>query len=87
MISAAAMIAGLGANIYNRESHWQDVSSEQHCLTVLSFRLFLAAISQIESDLHATPSQLSLTLSLFILIQGGFPVIWSAVSEIQGRKV
>jgi len=62
MISAAAMIAGLGANIYN------------------------PAISQIESDLHATPSQLSLTLSLFILIQGGFPVIWSAVSEIQGRK-
>ncbi|KAF9807671.1 hypothetical protein IEO21_08129 [Rhodonia placenta] len=62
MISAAAMIAGLGANIYN------------------------PAIAQIESDLHATPSQLSLTLSLFILIQGGFPLIWSAISEIRGRK-
>ncbi|KAH9950618.1 MFS general substrate transporter [Amylocystis lapponica] len=62
LISTAAMIAGLGANIYN------------------------PAISQIESDLHASPSQLSLTLSLFILIQGGFPLVWSAVSEIQGRK-
>ncbi|KZT67115.1 MFS general substrate transporter [Daedalea quercina L-15889] len=62
MISAASMIAGLGANIYN------------------------PAISNIEADLHATPSQLSLTLSLFILIQGGFPLIWSSVSEIQGRK-
>lgn len=46
-----------------------------------------AAITQIEADLHATSSQLSLTVSLFILIQGGFPVFWSAVSEIQGRKV
>ncbi|CCL99471.1 uncharacterized protein FIBRA_01489 [Fibroporia radiculosa] len=62
MVSLAAMVAGLGANIYN------------------------PAISQIEADLHATPSQLSLTLSLFILIQGGFPLIWSAVSEVQGRK-
>ncbi|TFY56644.1 hypothetical protein EVJ58_g7508 [Rhodofomes roseus] len=62
MISAASMIAGLGANIYN------------------------PAITQIESDLHATAGQLSLTLSLFILIQGGFPLIWSSVSEIQGRK-
>ncbi|PCH40367.1 MFS general substrate transporter [Wolfiporia cocos MD-104 SS10] len=62
MISAASMIAGLGANIYN------------------------PAISQIEADLHATASQLSLTLSLFILIQGGFPIFWSAISEIYGRK-
>ncbi|OSX56433.1 hypothetical protein POSPLADRAFT_1160028 [Postia placenta MAD-698-R-SB12] len=63
MICAAAMIAGLGGNIYN------------------------PAITQIEADLHATSSQLSLTVSLFILIQGGFPVLWSAVSEIQGRKI
>ncbi|EPT02266.1 hypothetical protein FOMPIDRAFT_73914 [Fomitopsis schrenkii] len=63
MISAASMIAGLGANIYN------------------------PAIAEIESDLHASAGQLSLTLSLFILIQGGFPLIWSSVSEIQGRKI
>jgi MFS family permease len=24
---------------------------------------------------------------MFILIQGNFPVIWSAISEIKGRKV
>ncbi|KAI0727680.1 major facilitator superfamily domain-containing protein [Fomitopsis betulina] len=63
MISAASMIAGLGANIYN------------------------PAIAEIESDLHASAGQLSLTLSLFILIQGGFPLIWSSVSEIKGRKI
>lgn len=47
----------------------------------------LAANSQIEQELHTTASKISLSLSLFILVQGNFPVIWSAVSEIKGRKV
>ncbi|KAH9910482.1 major facilitator superfamily domain-containing protein [Fomitopsis serialis] len=63
MISAACMINGLGASIYN------------------------PAIVQIESDLHATATQFSLTLSLFVIIQGGFPILWSSISEIHGRKV
>ncbi|KAH9922895.1 MFS general substrate transporter [Fomitopsis serialis] len=63
MISAACMINGLGASIYN------------------------PAIAQIESDLHATATQFSLTLSLFVIIQGGFPILWSSISEIHGRKV
>ncbi|KAG2758056.1 MFS general substrate transporter [Suillus brevipes Sb2] len=41
----------------------------------------------IETDLHATNSQISWTLAAFILIQGNFPLIWSAVAEITGRKV
>ncbi|KAF9235667.1 MFS general substrate transporter [Melanogaster broomeanus] len=45
------------------------------------------ANAQIEQELHATPSQISLSLSLFILVQGNFPVIWSAVSEFKGRKL
>ncbi|KAF8441022.1 major facilitator superfamily domain-containing protein [Boletus edulis BED1] len=44
------------------------------------------ANSQIEQELHATASQISLSISLFILIQGNFPLVWSAVSEIKGRK-
>ncbi|KAF4568437.1 hypothetical protein EYR36_010448 [Pleurotus pulmonarius] len=62
IISAAAMIAGLGANIQN------------------------PAIHQMEKQLPATSSQISLSLSLFILLQGVVPLIWSAVSEIKGRK-
>ncbi|KAH9829693.1 MFS general substrate transporter [Rhodofomes roseus] len=61
-ICAAAMIAGLGGNLYN------------------------PALAEVEADLHATSEQISLTVSLFILIQGGFPVFWSAISEIHGRK-
>ncbi|KAF9234681.1 vacuolar DHA amino acid exporter [Melanogaster broomeanus] len=45
------------------------------------------ANAQIEQELHATPSQISLSLSLFILVQGNFPVIWSAISEFKGRKL
>ncbi|KAL4266509.1 MFS transporter superfamily protein [Pleurotus pulmonarius] len=63
IISAAAMIAGLGANIQN------------------------PAIHQMEKQLPATSSQISLSLSLFILLQGVVPLIWSAVSEIKGRKL
>lgn len=40
----------------------------------------------IEADLHATNSQISWTLAVFQIIQGNFPLLWSAVSEIKGRK-
>ncbi|KAG1729679.1 MFS general substrate transporter [Suillus lakei] len=45
-----------------------------------------AANAQIEQQLHASSGDISLTLSLYILIQGNFPIIWSAISEIKGRK-
>lgn len=45
------------------------------------------ANAQIELLLHATTEQISLSLSLPILVQGNFPVVWSAVSEIKGRKL
>ncbi|KAI5989016.1 major facilitator superfamily domain-containing protein [Pisolithus albus] len=45
------------------------------------------ANAQIEQQLHASSGQISLSLSLFILVQGNFPVLWSAVSEIKGRKL
>src|SRR5882757_9629328 len=46
-----------------------------------------AANAQIKQQLHADSGEISLSLSLFILLQGNFPVIWSAISEIKGRKV
>ncbi|KAK7689799.1 hypothetical protein QCA50_006438 [Cerrena zonata] len=62
-ISGAAIIVGLGGNLYN------------------------PAIAQIESDLHASSGGISWSISLFILVQGCFPLVWSAISEIYGRKV
>ena len=47
----------------------------------------LAAINDIKRDLHATESEIALSLSIFIIVQGGSPLFWSAVSEIKGRKV
>lgn len=45
------------------------------------------ANAQIQKQLHATSEQISLSLSLSVLAQGTFPVVWSAMSEIKGRKL
>ncbi|KAJ7222504.1 vacuolar DHA amino acid exporter [Mycena pura] len=45
------------------------------------------AIDNMEMDLPATPSQISLSISLFIFIQGFVPLLWSAISEVKGRKL
>ncbi|KAH0830429.1 major facilitator superfamily domain-containing protein [Lanmaoa asiatica] len=45
------------------------------------------ANAQIEQDLHTSSSDISWSLSLFLLVQGLFPLVWSAISEIKGRKV
>jgi MFS family permease len=39
-----------------------------------------------ETELPATPSQFSLSISLYILFQGTMPLFWSAISEVKGRK-
>ncbi|KAG2127146.1 MFS general substrate transporter [Suillus bovinus] len=44
------------------------------------------ANAQIQQQLHTSSGDISLSLSLFILVQGQFPLIWSAISEIKGRK-
>ncbi|KAG1865633.1 MFS general substrate transporter [Suillus tomentosus] len=44
------------------------------------------ANAQIKQQLHTSSGNISLSLSLSILIQGSFPMIWSAISEIKGRK-
>ena len=46
-----------------------------------------AAINDIKAELHATDQEISLSLSLFLLFQGVMPLLWSALSEIRGRKV
>ncbi|KAL4070035.1 major facilitator superfamily domain-containing protein [Scleroderma yunnanense] len=45
------------------------------------------ANAQIQQELHATSSQISLTLSLSSLALGNVSLLWSATSEIKGRKV
>ncbi|KAG0705320.1 vacuolar DHA amino acid exporter [Suillus ampliporus] len=44
------------------------------------------ANAQIQSDLRASTSEISWTLSVFILVQGVPGLMWSAISEIKGRK-
>ena len=82
IISGASMIAGLASNIQNRE----------RCLQRCPYRHWLntrepAANAQMQQQLHTSSGNISLSLSLYILLQGNVPFIWSAISEIKGRKV
>ncbi|KAL7279742.1 hypothetical protein ACG7TL_006149 [Trametes sanguinea] len=52
----------------------------------LGANIYNPAISQIEEQLHASSGEISLSLSLFIAIQGAMPLLWSALSEFWGRK-
>ncbi|KAJ2914730.1 hypothetical protein MD484_g5667, partial [Candolleomyces efflorescens] len=45
------------------------------------------AVKEMEVDLPATSSQFSWSISTFILVQGLFPLIWTVVSEIKGRRL
>lgn len=80
IISAASVVAGLSANIQNRECP---------SINPVPSRLdsIIAANQDIEKELRASPSQISWSLSCFIIVQGNFPLLWSAISEIKGRKV
>ena len=76
------MIAGLASNVQNREQITHRLNFHQ-----IDVVLRVAANQDIEDQLHATPSQISWSLSLFILVQGNVPLLWAAISEIKGRKV
>ncbi|KAM6493826.1 vacuolar DHA amino acid exporter [Amanita muscaria] len=52
----------------------------------LSSNIQNPAVQEMLEDLHTTDSQFSLSISLFILVQGIMPLIWSPLSEIKGRK-
>lgn len=80
IVSVASMVAGLAANIQNR-------TFSAFVWVVFFIFCFAAANQNIEQTLNASPSQISLSLSFFILVQGNFPFLWSAISEIKGRKV
>ncbi|KAF8257483.1 MFS general substrate transporter [Lactarius quietus] len=46
-----------------------------------------AAINQIEHDLRTTSGSISVSVSIFSVFLGVMPPLWTAISEIKGRKV
>lgn len=80
-VCAASLCAGLGANIHNRGSIDTPFTPWTIC------NIHSASIKDIEKELNASSSDISLTLSLFVLVQGIGPLLWTAISEIKGRKV
>ncbi|EJT99833.1 MFS general substrate transporter [Dacryopinax primogenitus] len=52
----------------------------------LGASIYNPAFNQIQQELSATSAEIALSLALFILVQGNAPLVWSAISEIKGRK-
>ncbi|KAH7099006.1 vacuolar DHA amino acid exporter [Auriculariales sp. MPI-PUGE-AT-0066] len=55
------------------------------CAT-MGVNIYNPAIPDIKRQLHASDQDITLSLSLFIVVQGTTPLLWSAISEIKGRK-
>ncbi|KAI9451117.1 MFS general substrate transporter [Lactarius psammicola] len=53
----------------------------------LGISIFNPAIKQVEIDLRTSSGKISLVLSIFIVFQGSVPLLWTAISEIKGRKL
>ncbi|KAG8984623.1 hypothetical protein FRB93_006403 [Tulasnella sp. JGI-2019a] len=49
--------------------------------------IYNPAFNQIKQQLHASNAEIAASLSIFILVQGSTPIIWSAISEIKGRNI
>ncbi|GAA6012697.1 hypothetical protein JCM10207_005329 [Rhodosporidiobolus poonsookiae] len=52
----------------------------------LTGSIFFPALESLQADLRTSDTLLALGVSLFILGQGVFPMCWSAISEVFGRK-
>lgn len=50
-------------------------------------RADLPAIDALQRELDASQQVVNLSVSLFILLAGMFPMLWSGISEIYGRKI
>ncbi|ORX35698.1 major facilitator superfamily domain-containing protein [Kockovaella imperatae] len=53
---------------------------------LIAASIYNPVIEQIKEDLHASNVEIGLSLSLYILCQGWFPVMWASIAEIIGRK-
>ncbi|KIJ98779.1 hypothetical protein K443DRAFT_194133 [Laccaria amethystina LaAM-08-1] len=81
--------------VVNDPRQWSSLRKVNLSLSLISAASLIAglannvqnpAVQDMEADLPATSAQFSLSLSIFILIQGLMPLVWSAISEVKGRK-
>ncbi|EFI27249.1 hypothetical protein CC1G_15077 [Coprinopsis cinerea okayama7 len=83
------------APVENDPRQWSRVRKNLSLLLIASASMIAGlaasiqnpAIREMETELPATSGQFSLSIALFILLQGGMPLFWSAISEVEGRKL
>jgi hypothetical protein len=67
-------------------SNEPDALSPNRIGGTISGSIFFPALESLQRDLQASDSLIACGVSLFILGQGAFPMCWSAISEVSGRK-
>ncbi|KAF9105232.1 hypothetical protein BGX27_009717 [Mortierella sp. AM989] len=53
----------------------------------LASTIYMPAILQVKDDLHTTPSMISATLSVYVLVLGIMPVFWASLCDYFGRRL
>ncbi|SPO34575.1 uncharacterized protein PSFLO_00046 [Pseudozyma flocculosa] len=56
-------------------------------MPAMAANIWFPALSQIQDDLKTSEALISATVSLYILVQGSMPLLWSPISDLYGRKV
>lgn len=54
---------------------------------MISPSIYNPVVDEVKADLNGTETQIGLSLSIYILLQGCVPVVWASTAEIIGRKV
>lgn len=55
-------------------------------IPTMGANMFFPALDDLRRELNASSTEISLSISLYILFQGSVPLLWSPISEIYGRK-
>ncbi|KAI0316274.1 MFS general substrate transporter [Amylostereum chailletii] len=62
------------------------IISSASIMNGLGANIYTPGITDIQRDFHTGPGEISLSISLFTILMGVVPLLWSTISEIKGRK-
>ncbi|WVQ81733.1 hypothetical protein IAT38_003858 [Cryptococcus sp. DSM 104549] len=54
---------------------------------IMASSIYNPVINEVRETLNASEAEIGLSISLYILFQGFTPVLWAAISEVNGRKM
>ena len=76
-------------HVFSKRHKWFLVclASLAGCLSPLSSNIYFPAITSISSDLGVSTSQVALTITVYMVVQGISPSLFGAISDAAGRRL